>query len=183
MALGYGCLKTGFDFAHFGLESGVVWGNYLLFPHPLQSAPESFLAGSSFGQETDLCAYLQANRALIQNASWATSSFVLRVIGPLRTRDSLSGRWHGKGVHVDSIVVANGLRLIRPSDLISTGYFGVFFETAKETFHIAFFLFLGASEWQKKANYARSQGRYVLFPCQSWSYVCVGDSAIQNSQT
>ena len=68
------------------------------------------------------------------------------MIGPLRARDSLSGRWHGKGVHVDSIVAANGVSLIRPSDLTSTGYFGVFFETAKEAFHIAFFLFLGASE-------------------------------------
>ena len=135
--------ENGFWLRSFWVGIGYCLRELLPFPSPLPERPVELSRRLVYGQEIDFVACI--NRALIQNATWATYSPVLRVIGPLRARDSLSGRWHGKGVHVDSIVVANGLSLIRPSDFTSTGYFSVFFETAKEAFHIAFFLLLGAS--------------------------------------
>lgn len=99
------------------------------------------------------------NRALIQNAIWATYSFVLRMIGPLRARDSLSGRWHGKGVHVDSIVVANGLSLIRLSDFTSTGYFSFFSRQQKKLFILlSFFCLVHLSDRKRRTMPVRKEG-------------------------
>lgn len=139
----YGCLKTVLTSLILGWNR-VLFEGTTSFSLAAASAPCRAFWQASLRPRNRFVTCI--NRALIQNATWATYSSVLRVIGLLRARDSLSGRWHGKGVHVDSIVVANGLSLIRPSDFTSTGYFSVFFETAKEAFHIAFFLLLGASK-------------------------------------
>ena len=137
----YGCLKTVLTSLILGWNR-VLFEGTTSFSLTAARAPHRAFSQASLRPRNRIL----ANRALIQKAIWATYSFVLRMIGPLRARDSPSGRWHGKGVHVDSIVVANGLSLIRPSDFTSTGYFSVFFESTKEAFHIAFFLLLGESK-------------------------------------